>query len=340
MDAELINQIVKQVLTALGQTPVGPADLARVNVETASPAIPQSGAGAHTNAGAPIPAALRAAQKPTEGLPWALPGETSRHRAPPRSVVPWALRNGKKVFLTAEMLHQRLAGLPENASSLELEPHEFLTPSAEDLAADRHVAIQRKQAPLAAPSSAGLVTSVNQAGAASVNQPCAADSPSIAPAQATETAASPSKTSGAGFGLVTSRLSDAAGSAIRAVAHAGLTLEDWNRQGCWLRDSRTMCEAILAGTLTGGIVVLPYAADAMLLTSRFRGIRPVQGTRPQSVASALRHYGANLLVIEHAFSTFHEMREMIRLFVAARPEPPQTAYGDLLRRHVREAEQS
>lgn len=309
MDAELINQIVKQVLTAMGQTPVGAAAPAKANIpQAASPAAPSR--------------------------PKAVPAAPAASAAPaPRAAASAACKsNGKKVFLTADMLLQRLAGLSENAGTLELEACEFLTPSAEDLAADRHVAIQRKAVRLASPSSAGPVTSVNPA--------CAADSAPSPTAQAAGTAPGSRQSTSPGFGLVTSKLSDAAGSAIRAAAHVGLNLEDWNRKGCWLRDSRTMCEAILAGTLAGGIVVLPYAADAMLLTSRFRGIRPVQGARPESVASALRHYGANLLVIEHAFSTFHEMREMIRLFTAGRGQREQTAYSDLLWRHVGEAERS
>jgi len=35
----------------------------------------------------------------------------------------------------------------------------------------------------------------------------------------------------------------------------------------------------------------------------------------------VRHYGANLLVLEHAINTPHQMRSMVRPFAAPRPAP-------------------
>ena len=57
---------------------------------------------------------------------------------------------------------------------------------------------------------------------------------------------------------------------------------------------------------------------ARLLAGKIAGIRPVQGTRLASVAAAVRHFDANLLVVEHAFGTYHETRMMIRTFVLDR----------------------
>jgi hypothetical protein len=54
----------------------------------------------------------------------------------------------------------------------------------------------------------------------------------------------------------------------------------------------------------------------MAVAGKVKGIRPVQGTRVESVAAALRHFGANLLVLEHAFSTHHQMRTMLRTLAA------------------------
>ena len=70
------------------------------------------------------------------------------------------------------------------------------------------------------------------------------------------------------------------------------------------------------------MVIAPYAAGAMALAGRFRGVRPVQGTRSASVEAGVRQFAANLLVIEHAFATFHEMRTMIRIFAAGSAAPP------------------
>ena len=71
--------------------------------------------------------------------------------------------------------------------------------------------------------------------------------------------------------------------------------------------------------MPAGVAILPYAADAMVLANKIRGVRAVQGTRGQSVAAGLRRFDANILIIEHAFSSFHEMRAMVRQFATERP---------------------
>ena len=74
-----------------------------------------------------------------------------------------------------------------------------------------------------------------------------------------------------------------------------------------------------------GVVLAPYGADAMLLASKCKSVRPVLGTRAESVAAAVRHFGANLLVLEEALSTHHEMRQMVRTIAAPRGEPSHAA---------------
>ena len=69
-------------------------------------------------------------------------------------------------------------------------------------------------------------------------------------------------------------------------------------------------------------VPAPYAADAIVLANKIAGIRAVQGTCVQSVAAAMRHFDANVLILEHALSTFHEMRMMVRQFVTQRTGVP------------------
>jgi hypothetical protein len=43
------------------------------------------------------------------------------------------------------------------------------------------------------------------------------------------------------------------------------------------------------------------------------------------VVAAVRRFGANLLVIEHTVSSYHEMRQMIRTFAAPREVPNYAA---------------
>jgi len=294
VDAELVNKIVEQVLVAMGQTPIAAGG---------SAPKPLAASRDSSTAAAQAPAAAPAGASASKGT------------APQ-----------KKVFLTANMLRQRLAGSTNGQAKLiELDGFEFLTPAAEDFAADAHVVVQRRPQPLiAAPQAAANPASAPVESPAATGQADRPPGPAKLP----------------GYGLVTARLSDAAATAVRAASQGGLKLEDWNRKGCWLRDSRSMCEAVAAGTLAGGIVLAPRAADAMVLTAKHRSIRPVQGTRPESVRNALRHFDANVLVIEHTCCTFHEMREMIRLFVSARPARESSDFTDALMRHVGEVEAS
>jgi ribose 5-phosphate isomerase RpiB len=97
-----------------------------------------------------------------------------------------------------------------------------------------------------------------------------------------------------------------------------------------------MCEAIQAGRIAAGVAILPHAAGAMVLANKIRGIRAVQGTRAESVAAAVRQFGANVLVLEHAFATFHELRTMVQRFAA----PTETPTARSLLQSISERERS
>ena len=323
MDAELINKIVEQVLVALGQAPGASGASAPTPL-----AASRTPAKVPSSAAAPAASTPRPAQKET-------PSPATAPRITPASKVAPPQR---RVFLTADMLRQRIAGLNGQAKVIELDGFECLTPAAEDFAADAHVTVQRRPQPLAAAPQAPNPAPASAAIASPSAFKSLGAAPDAAPAAVAEVYCPVPAAKAPGYGLVTARLTDAAATAVRTATQSGLKLEDWNRKGCWLRDSRTMCEAVAAGTLAGGIVLVPQAADAMILTAKHRSIRPVQGTRPDSVRNALRHYDANVLVIEHAACTFHEMREMIRLFVSARPGRESSTWTDALIRHVGEVE--
>ena len=115
-----------------------------------------------------------------------------------------------------------------------------------------------------------------------------------------------------------------------------MALVDYTQTDCWVRNLRALCGAVAAGGAAAGVAILPYAAGATLLANKIKGIRAVQGTRPDSVSAALRHFDANILVIEHALSTFHEMRAMVRRFATERTGRPaaevlMAAVGELER---------
>ena len=205
-----------------------------------------------------------------------------------------------KVFVTEEMLGRRLDAGAEGGV-IELRCNEFLTPSAEDLAARRHLTIRRM--PDASPPACTAPAAAAVSGA---NVPLAGPAPR-APSRA--------------IGIFVERGDEKVAGLLRALRYDEPALTDCGGNDCPIINIRGMSEAIVAGDLAGGVAVMRYGADAVVLANKIRGIRAVQGTRAESVAAAIRHFGANLLILEHAFSTFHEMRRMIRVFAAGAGTP-------------------
>ncbi len=190
-----------------------------------------------------------------------------------------------KVFITAEMLRGRMDA--EGAKVL-LTPNEHLTPAAEDLAEQKHLMIVRDQEEPGEPN------------------PGADAAPALTPA-------GPAANVGA-LGIVTDRADAKVSGALGALKHDGIATCDYTATDCWVRNTRSLAEAIGRGELAAGVAVLPYAAGAMTLAGAVPGVRPVQGTRTDSVAAAMRQFDANLLVIGHSVATFHEIRSMVRQF--------------------------
>jgi ribose 5-phosphate isomerase RpiB len=199
-------------------------------------------------------------------------------------------RRGGRVFVTAEMLEQRLrAG--GNGSLVELSDNEFLTPNAVDLADQRRLTIRKRPKPSQAPLASAVANSGGDGGASG-----GSDAERIC------------------LGLVTARADDKVHSLLGALSYDGLDLADYTQPDCWIGSVQSLCDAIAGGRVAFGVAILPYGANAMVLANKIKGIRAVQGTRSDSVSAAVRHLGANLLIVEHAFSSFHEMRVMIRTF--------------------------
>jgi ribose 5-phosphate isomerase RpiB len=208
-----------------------------------------------------------------------------------------------KVFITAQMLQQRIRASTGNGV-VELAHNEYLTPNAVDLIQQRHLTVHK--APKPSPSHA----SVNPAAAVAGSGGEAAETPS-----------SPALSVGA-VGVVSDRTDRTTEGLLDALACDGVTLVECNQTDCWIRNLQAMGRSITDGALAAGVAILPYAADAMVLANKMPGIRAVQGTRLQSVSAALRHFDANMLILETAFSSFHEMRTMIRQFASERTASP------------------
>lgn len=201
-------------------------------------------------------------------------------------------------FITAQALHARLQG----GGHVELAANEFLTPAAQDLVGQMQLSVTRKTsaAPAEIPSaSAGRL----QAGAATL----------------TPTAALPSISCPTGpYALLVDSHNEKTLTTVASLGREGIRLLEFRPADCPIANMQALCDAIGRGQLAGGVAILKYAADAMILANKHQGVRAVQGTRVESVAGAVRHVAANLLILEHGFSTFYELRAMIRTFVTDR----------------------
>ena len=279
MDAALVDKVVQQVIAALRQQGLA-VGAAQPSPSPSTGGKPQAAKGYHPQAAVRLGVQTR-----------------------PKAAKPEAPAAPRKVFVTADMLAQRLA-LNGHGGTIDLAHNEFLTPNAKDLADRKHLTVRKAVAPPAIKPAAQ-----------------AAELP-VAPAPAAAGA------SCATFGIVVDGGGPNVESLLKVMAHDSLPLADYSRTACWMANTQEMCRAIAAGQLAGGVAILPHAADAMVLANKFRGIRAVQGTRSASVEAAIRHFGANVLIVEHAFSTFHEMRQMVRLFAAQRQT--QAAAGALM----------
>ncbi len=130
------------------------------------------------------------------------------------------------------------------------------------------------------------------------------------------------------IGLIIDRPEEKVRSIVDSLSREQIDFARFDQSSCWMENLRLMCQAVTSGELVAGVVIMSWAADAMVLTNKIKGIRAVQGTRIESVKAGLRRFGANVLILEHAASTFHEMRTMIRVF--AKDRSNQATSGLLL----------
>ncbi len=270
MTDEVLDNIVREVLAAIQSRGLG----------AALPA-PQAVAAA---AAKPAP---RTPDRPGAAAPQAQP------KAPPAGARP---ADTRKIFLTADMLRQRLAGESGQTRTIDLAHNEFLTPAAIDLADDLHLAVRRQQPMQLAPPVRS--DAVRRCGP--------------------EDALTGTLQTSAALGLVVRKPNELVRGVLDGLARDKITAFDFNRTDCWIVNTRALCDAVVSGSVSGGVVMVPQATDAVVLANKVRGIRAVQGIRPESLALAMARLAPNVLVLEHSTATFHEVRAMLRMFAGPR----------------------
>ena len=119
-------------------------------------------------------------------------------------------------------------------------------------------------------------------------------------------------------GLITYFPDEKTDSVLQALAHDGIFFTDCTDDECWMVNLLGLCRRITAGSLSLGVALFPFGADALIMANKVPGIRAVQGTKIESVAASVRRLSTNLLILEHRVSTFHELRAMTRIFVQNR----------------------
>jgi len=219
-------------------------------------------------------------------------------RTPPAGDAPAATRTApaapaptRKVFLTADALTRRLRAAGDEVKALDLAYNEFLTPAAMDIVHLRRLTVRQQPKPI----------------------PRAEEAPgdAVAPAgPASPVTAAPT------LGLVIRTPDEGLRAVLAGLESDGIVAAEYAATDCWIVNTRTLCEAVTAGRVAAGLVLVPLAAEALVLANKVRGIRAVQGAAPESVSTAVERLAPNVLVIEHATATFHEIRTMVRTFAA------------------------
>jgi hypothetical protein len=260
------------------------------------------------SASAPEPAGPAGPAKPTKPAPRASTYQPAWTFQPARKQK--APEAPRRIFITADMLAQRLrAG--DGGRTIELACNEFLTPAAQDLADSRHLAVRRQAAGLEQAADVACASGGNGEG-----QPVSASASAPVPACGAPGTAPANGDSRKSLGLVVRQTSETVRGVLDGLRRDTLAAIEFAGTDCWIANTREMCQAVVAGRIAGGVVMVPFAAEAVALAGKIRGIRAVQGVRLDSLSAAIARLGPNVLVLEHSSCTFHELRTMLRSFAA------------------------
>jgi ribose 5-phosphate isomerase RpiB len=197
---------------------------------------------------------------------------------------------GRTAWITAGELSIRARGRQD----VHLAAHEKLTPAAADLAEAKGIEIKADSPAKPAEKCAGG----------------ACPTPAASPRRGR--IAAMLRTTG----LVVHRDDLKVQAVLASLGRGGLPLRGYDASDCPITNTHSMCQAIAAGELAGGIIIDRYAAAPVVHAAKFAGIRPVQGVSTAAVEAALRQYQANVLVIGHADVSGYQIKTMIERFVA------------------------
>ena len=223
--------------------------------------------------------------------------------------------SGSRKFITADELRERLAQAGKGV--VDLAANESLTPAASDVVDQMGILVRelKELAPLYVPT-------------VKITPPAK---------QAIKTLTTGTKPTGratvGAVGLAVHEPDAQVESLLGSMRYDGTTFIDCSKTECWILNTECLAEQINCGPAAVGILIVPFATDAMVVAAKMQGIRPVQGTSEAAVAGAMRHYDANLLVIGYRDSGFGQMRAMVRTFTAARVSMPVADIMKAIERH-------
>jgi len=275
---DLLSEIVRKVLEEMESRGLGTP--AATTVASSAPTAP-----------APTPTPTPTPPSPAVTVPPA--SEPTPQKPASKTETP------KKIFVTADMLAQRLAAEGGQTKVLELAHNEFLTPAAVDLADQRHLTVRKKPLEIAKVDETPAQGQIVTASPAVTVQPGAASGVSRGSQS---------------LGLVIRQPNETVRGVLEGLGRQGFGAVEFGASDCWIENTRQLCESVAAGRIAGGVVMIPVAAEALIVANKVPGIRAVQGGRVDTLTRSIARLAPNVLVLEHSSCTFHELRTMLRTF--------------------------
>jgi ribose 5-phosphate isomerase RpiB len=108
------------------------------------------------------------------------------------------------------------------------------------------------------------------------------------------------------------------------------TIDPSEKAGGMVAAVRTLCAGVAAGQYPRGIVFADDGNLPVCVANKCRGIRAALGLCLPSVEQAVRQFAANVLVIEPAHQTMHQIRQMVQRFVTLRASDSAKAALDAI----------
>jgi ribose 5-phosphate isomerase RpiB len=87
--------------------------------------------------------------------------------------------------------------------------------------------------------------------------------------------------------------------------------------------TKLVAKEIKTGRAAGAILLVQSGAQAMVYANRCPSIRAVLGTCMDAVEQGIKFVAANVLVIEHPYKTFPQVKNLLKKFVQSKHEPSE-----------------